>query len=167
MTARSKSNRSQGRSRPVPPTISMIVDIDLCLLDLLQQQLGVPVQHKTGLGRRDAGIAARQKLVLEMTLECRDLLRQRGLRSTQNAGGARYATGIDDLHEALQLCEINAHGSAASPCQPQTLGRSRQEKGPSGHRQVAAAQRRSAQAFSMRSHASLIVSMDVAVERRK
>ena len=75
-------------------------------------------KNEARLGRRDAGIAARQKLVLEMALKRSDLLRQRGLSGTQNAGGAGNATGIDDLHEALQFCEINAHGSAASPCEP-------------------------------------------------
>jgi hypothetical protein len=91
-----------------------IVDVDLGLLDLLQQQLGMPVQNQARLGRRDAGIAARQKLVLEMAFKRRNLLRQRRLRGAQNAGGAGNAAGIDDLHEALQFCEINAHGPAAS-----------------------------------------------------
>ena len=45
-TARSTSNRSQARSRPAPPAISRSCRCRSGLLDLLEQQLGMPVQTR-------------------------------------------------------------------------------------------------------------------------
>ena len=86
-----------------------MIDIDLRLLDLLQQKLGMTIENEARFGRNDPVIAAKQELVLEVALQRGDLLRERGLRRPQEASCARDAAGVDDLNKALQLPEIDAH----------------------------------------------------------
>ena len=83
--------------------------VALGLLQLLQQRLGMAIQGEAGFRRRDPVIAAQKQLLLEMRLERGDLLAQRRLCDAQRVGGARHAARVDDLDEAAEFLEIDAH----------------------------------------------------------
>src|SRR5258707_2404264 len=122
--------------------------VALGLLQLLQHRLGVAIQSEAGFRRRDPMIAAQEQFLLEMRLERGDLLAQRRLRDAQRVCGARHAARVDDLDEAAQFLEVDAH-ALPQACRRIALRTQRQATGDGGLPQTD--RTRTAQRFTWRS----------------
>ena len=101
--ARRQSDRHRARK-----SLAGGVHVDPRLLALAQDELGVPVQHLAGFGRRDAALGAQQQLLAHLALERGQLLAQRRLRDVQDVGGLGEAADVDDLHEIFQAPQVHA-----------------------------------------------------------
>ena len=81
--------------------------VDLRLLALAQDELGMAIQRRAGLGGRDAALGAHEQLLLELVFERDQLLAQRRLGDVKHFGGLRQAADIDDLHEVLESSQVH------------------------------------------------------------
>ena len=78
------------------------------IVELPQDGLRARVEDATGRGRRHARDGPFEQLHLQLVLEDRELLAQRGLRHAAERGGAGDAPAVDDLDEVSQSAAIHA-----------------------------------------------------------
>jgi hypothetical protein len=76
------------------------------------------IEHFAGVCRRHALLAADQQLAVEIGLQRRHLLAERGLRDVQGRGRAREASGFDDLQKGPESTRI--HDVSAYPASIRT-----------------------------------------------
>ena len=86
-------------------------DIGLRLVELPQNDLGMPIQHHTGFRRRHTALGSHQQLLPELPLERGQLLAQRRLGDMKDIGCLRQAADIDNFDKIFESSKVQR-----SPC---------------------------------------------------
>src|SRR6187549_3846825 len=78
------------------------------IIELPQDRLGTRIKNASRGGGCHTRHRAVQQFDLELILENRELLAQRGLGNTAQRGGARNAAAVDNLYEVSESACIHA-----------------------------------------------------------
>ncbi|MBB5535553.1 hypothetical protein GGD55_002247 [Rhizobium giardinii] len=90
--------------------------IGLGLLHLPQDDLRVAIHGMSGIGHADALLAADQKLLPEVLLECGELLAERRLSDMQYIRSARDAAGVDNDDKGFEPSDIHRDATGSDLC---------------------------------------------------